>query len=76
MTHLAAQPTVEHQEKIPTHESYDDDIKNVDELNDDKSDQDLTEHRLPTDEERATLRLVSANIPWAAYAIAVVEFGA
>lgn len=31
--------------------------------------------RLPTDEERATLRLVSASVPWAAYVIAIVEFG-
>ncbi|KAG6830565.1 hypothetical protein H0H92_016016 [Tricholoma furcatifolium] len=31
--------------------------------------------RLPTEGERATLRLVSAPVPWAAYAIAIVEFG-
>lgn len=33
------------------------------------------EQELPTDEERATLRLVSAKVPWAAYAIAIIEFG-
>ncbi|KAF8073997.1 PTR2-domain-containing protein [Lyophyllum atratum] len=38
------------------------------------TEEEVTEHRLPTAEERATLRLVSAPIPWAAYAIAVVEF--
>ncbi|KAF7294596.1 PTR2-domain-containing protein [Mycena indigotica] len=32
------------------------------------------EGRLPTEEERATLRLVSGPIPWAAYLICLVEF--
>lgn len=30
--------------------------------------------RLPTDEERATLRLVPTSLPWTAYLICVVEF--
>ncbi|KAG5641609.1 hypothetical protein DXG03_004646 [Asterophora parasitica] len=47
-----------------------------DEYPDEKTDELLVENRLPTDEERATLRIVSAPVPWAAYAIAIVEFGA
>lgn len=35
----------------------------------------IDNERLPTDEERATLRLVSASVPWAAYVIAIIEFG-
>ncbi|RDB14757.1 Peptide transporter PTR2 [Hypsizygus marmoreus] len=69
-----AEPTLDKKESQTT--SFEHDIKDVNEFNDvnEKSDEDLTEHRLPTDEERATLRLVSASVPWSAYAIAVVEF--
>ncbi|KAF9465247.1 PTR2-domain-containing protein [Collybia nuda] len=34
----------------------------------------LNEDQLPTAEERTTLRLVSASVPWSAYAFAVVGF--
>ncbi|KAF9464099.1 POT family-domain-containing protein [Collybia nuda] len=46
----------------------------IGDFTDEKSDGGLNEDRLPTDDERATLRLVSASIPWPAYAIAIVEF--
>ncbi|KAG6853089.1 hypothetical protein C0991_006983 [Blastosporella zonata] len=56
---------------------YNNDIKDVKDAHDiaTVSIEDDDPNRLPTDEERATLRLVSAPVPWAAYAIALVEFG-
>lgn len=66
-----AQPILEKEgsaARAGSHDIYTDDLKNV------ESEKDSIEHRLPTDEERATLRLVSAPVPWAAYAIAIVEF--
>ncbi|KAF8073992.1 PTR2-domain-containing protein [Lyophyllum atratum] len=70
-----AQPILEKDGDIPIAETYNgDDVKNPDDFINESSDEDLTESRLPTDEERATLRLVSAPVPWAAYAIAIVEF--
>lgn len=60
-----ASPTLDMDGKLAIAESYND-IKHAD--------GNLTEHRLPTDDERATLRLVSAPVPWAAYAYAIIEF--
>ncbi|KAG5646027.1 hypothetical protein DXG03_004629 [Asterophora parasitica] len=65
-----ALPVLDKKEDIPTA------VNAGDEYVDEKSDELLIEDRLPTDEERATLRIVSAPVPWAAYAIAIVEFGA
>ncbi|KAG5653761.1 hypothetical protein H0H81_010848 [Sphagnurus paluster] len=69
-----AHPALDKKENVPTAGSFENDIKNADDFNDLSSNEHLTENRLPTDEERATLRLVSAPVPWAAYAIAIVEF--
>ncbi|KAG6919236.1 hypothetical protein DXG01_008032 [Tephrocybe rancida] len=69
-----AQPILDRKDALPVDEGYDNDIKDIKEdfavapLDYDDP------NRLPTDEERATLRLVSAPVPWAAYAIAIVEF--
>ncbi|KAG6826479.1 hypothetical protein H0H93_016482 [Arthromyces matolae] len=52
-------------------ESYVEDVKDVKSVEDSVEEAYL--NRLPTEEERATLRLVSAPVPWVAYAIALVE---
>ncbi|KAG6815897.1 hypothetical protein H0H87_010376 [Tephrocybe sp. NHM501043] len=72
-----AQLTLDRKETLPTHGGYDNDFKGVKNADDfaTVSVEDDDPNRLPTDEERATLRLVSAPVPWAAYAIAIVEFG-
>ncbi|KAF5377967.1 hypothetical protein D9615_006700 [Tricholomella constricta] len=67
-----AHSALNRQQGIPIAEPCDIDAKNGDDIYGDKSG-DPNEERLPTEEERVRLRLVSAPIPWAAYAIAMLN---